>query len=106
MLSEIEDFSPFLTKGNDWSYECEWRMILPLTDASQVIGSGSTGIHLFEFPKSAIRSVIFGCRMTDSKKAEIRRILHESDEYLHVRCFDAQIDAVHYRLLVSEGQNI
>lgn len=102
MLSEIEDFLPFLTKGNDWSYECEWRMILPLTNASQVIGSGSTGLHLFEFPKSAIRSVIFGCRMTDSKKAEIRRILYDNNEYSHIRCVETKIDEKHYRVFVTD----
>jgi hypothetical protein len=102
VLSEVDDFSPFLTKSIDWSYENEWRMLAPLTSASEVIGNGPTAIHLFEFPKSAIKSVILGCRITSSKKTEIRRILCKNDEYLNVRIYNSQIDERHYRLSISE----
>lgn len=101
-LSEIEDFSPFLTKGSDWSYENEWRMLDLLSNASQIIGSGSAAVHLFDFPKSAIKAVIFGCRMADTKKTEICQILRDCDEYSHVRCAEARIDEKHYRVSLSE----
>lgn len=31
-----------ITKGIDWSYEAEWRMIMPLLAACHVIGDGPT----------------------------------------------------------------
>ena len=102
-LTEIEDFSPFLTKGIDWSYEAEWRMMMPLFAANQIIGEGPTAVHLFEVPKAAIKGVIFGCRMSDEKKTEIRQILQDSPEYEHVRCSQARIDEEHYRVLVTDG---
>jgi hypothetical protein len=103
VLSEVEDFSPFLTKGSDWSYETEWRMMLPLSTASRVIGDGPTAIHLFEYPKCAIRSVIFGCRMTESKQAEILQILYDIGEFEHVQRMKVQIDETRYRLLFTEA---
>jgi len=61
ILTEMEDFSPFLTKGLDWSYEAEWRMLMPLSSASVTTkGDGPMAIHLFAFPKSMVRSVIYG----------------------------------------------
>jgi hypothetical protein len=101
VLTELEDFSPFLTKGLDWSYEAEWRMLMPLSAASRTSGQGPTAIHLFAFPRSMVRRVIFGCRMAESKKAEIRQIINCSPEYENVQCAQAQIDARHYRLLTA-----
>lgn len=103
VLSEIEDFSPFLTKGVDWSYEAEWRMMVPLSSASVVIGDGPTAIHLYEFPKSAIRSVILGCRIPEPKALEIRQILCTTDEFKDVLCLRVQVDETHYRLVFTES---
>lgn len=102
VLSEMENFSPFLTKGLDWSYEAEWRLMLPLLSASVVIGEGQNAVHLYEFPRSAIRSVILGCRIPEAKEKEIRRVLHTTDEFKDVLCLRAQIDETHYRLGFSE----
>jgi hypothetical protein len=92
-----------LTKGKDWSYEAEWRMMVPFSSASRVIGDGSTAIHLFEFPKSMVRRVICGCRMSDSKKAEIRQILLGTPEYENVQCVDARVDETRYRVLLTDA---
>ena len=106
ILTEIEDFSPFLTKGQDWSYEAEWRMMMPLSDASQVVGEGSTAVHLFQFPKSMVRGVILGCRMTEPKKTEIRQILNAASEYDHVHLAGARIDDTLYRMLVTDEPRV
>jgi len=103
ILTEMEDFSPFLTKGRDWSYETEWRMMMPLAAASRIVGQPPAAVHLFEFPKSMVRSVICGCRMTDSKKAEILDILQRTQEYAHVTSLAAQVDESQYRVNVTEG---
>lgn len=104
VLSEMEDFSPFLTKGVDWHYETEWRMMIPLSSASAVIGDGPTAVHLYEFPRSAIRSVILGCRMLEAKAEEIRRVLRSANEFNDVTCLRAQIDETHYRLRFTENR--
>ena len=101
ILSESEGFSPFFTKGIDWSYEAEWRMMLPLFEANHVIGQGPTGVHLFAYPRTAIRSVIFGCRMTEATKRNLTNILQTVDELRSIECYQASIDKEHYRLRVS-----
>ncbi|WP_066270835.1 DUF2971 domain-containing protein [Hydrogenophaga palleronii] len=100
-LSEVDDFSAFMTKGLEWQYEAEWRMIQPLSSASRIIGDGPEAIHLFEFPAEAIRGVILGARMPEAKKVEIRGLLSQSPRYSHVRCVDARVDDEHYRVRVS-----
>jgi len=103
VLSEVEDFSPFLTKGQDWRYEAEWRMMAPLSSASKIIGDGPTARHLFEYPKSAIKSLIFGCRMTESKREEIRRVIGKTEGYANVPCIGAEVDETRYRLIIPRA---
>lgn len=97
-LLDINNFSPFLTKSIDWSYEAEWRMLLPLSSAAMTVGNGATTVHLFEYPRSAIKSIILGCRMNESKEKEIRQIITNADIFKNVACLKAEVDEVHYRL--------
>ena len=91
-------------KGVEWEYEAEWRMIVPLADASHVIGTGSEAIHLFSFPAQAVTSVILGCRMLEAKRAEIHALLAALPQYAHTRCIHAAIDNESYRLRVGPAQ--
>jgi len=102
-LADVEDFSPFMTKGTDWEYEAEWRMILPLHTASKVIGEGPQAVHLFEFPADAITSVVLGCRMAAQKKEKMRQVLSDFPHFSHVRCVEAEIDNEHYRVRVPRA---
>jgi hypothetical protein len=104
VLMEIQDFSPFLVKGKDWAYETEWRMMLPLERASRVFGVGPTAVHLFDFPTSAIRGLILGCRMPEATRTEIREIL-KAPEYTHVRCMEARVDETRYRVVIDEPKS-
>ena len=97
-LAEVEDFSSFMTKGTDWQYEAEWRMMMPLDAASTIVKNGQHAVHLYEFPADAITSVILGCRMGAQKKVEIKQVLANSPHFEHVRCVEAEIDNEHYRL--------
>lgn len=49
----------FLTKGSDWAYEKEHRMVLPLDLASEVINDN---LYLFYIPFEAVKSVTFGAK--------------------------------------------
>ncbi len=97
-LVEINSFLPFLTKGADWSYESEWRMVQPLDGASRVVGNAEEPVHLFAFPPHAVSSVILGCRMSEQKRAELQQIIAEIPAYCHVRCVQAELDERHYRV--------
>lgn len=102
VLSEIKDFSSFFTKSDDWKYEKELRMMYPLSDANAIIEIENDTIHLFNIPKSAIKSVIFGFRTSDIKKDEIRKILSANEEYKHVKILKANINETHYKLDITD----
>lgn len=97
-LSEIKNIEPFLTKGEAWRYETEWRIMDNLDAASDILGEGPDAVHLFEFPKKIIKSIIFGCKMSAVKKLEIQQILSSSIEYANVSCLQTQIDKSKYAL--------
>lgn len=100
-LSEIKNIEPFLTKGEEWGYETEWRIMDNLQKASEIIGEGVNGIHLFNFPKSIVKAVIMGCKMSETKKLEIKNILSSSIEYANVKFVQTQIDQSKYALTFS-----
>lgn len=104
-LADVDDFAPFMTKGTDWKYESEWRMIVPLDTASKIIGEGPHAVHLFEFPAQAITSVVLGSRMAASMKEYIRQILTNSPHFCHVRCVDAEIDNEYYLVRVPRANS-
>lgn len=59
------------TKAPNWSYEKEWRLIVPHNFANGII------------PLPAkITSVIFGCKMDDSRRRTVANILHHDVLYL------------------------
>jgi len=99
-LADVEDFSSLMTKGTDWQYEAEWRMMMPLDAASKIVKNGPHAVHLYKFPADAITSVILGCRMDAQKKEEIKQVLADSPHFEHVRCVEAEIDNEHYRVRV------
>ncbi|WP_374538099.1 DUF2971 domain-containing protein [Chitinimonas taiwanensis] len=101
-LMDLESFEPFLTKGKDWEYEREWRMMLPLADADHVIGQGGEAVHLFSFPAAAIKAVFFGERMDKLKCAEIMSILDAEDCFSHVECHQVKIDDMNFRLNMEQ----
>lgn len=98
ILEEIKDLSPYLTKGNVWKPECEWRMMLPICMRNKEL---SCGHNLFSFPALAIKSIIFGCRTTDITKNRVKEIIKNNPEFLHVKLMTASIDQEHYRINID-----
>lgn len=76
-------------------------MMLPLLEADRVIGTGVEGVHLFKFPRTAIRSIILGCRVTEKTKKDIISVLGTVEDLKNVLCYQASIDNEHYRLQFS-----
>jgi hypothetical protein len=52
----------FLRKSIEWAYEQEYRVTLPLNKSSRLLGKN---IHLFKINKSTIKSITFGCAMSE-----------------------------------------
>lgn len=100
ILGEIVDFSPFITKGKVWEFECEWRMMLPIYMREKELASGH---NLFSFPASAIKSIVFGCRSTDLTKEAVKKIIKGSSEFAHVEIMSSIIDVEHYKVNILKG---
>ncbi|MCF5657903.1 DUF2971 domain-containing protein [Pseudomonas poae] len=89
----------FLTKSEHWKYEKEWRMVVGLIDADEVISDVGGDICLYEFPASAIKAVFVGSKMQeDTLSALIKNI--DSDRSLsHLEIFKGKVHPINYSLI-------
>lgn len=84
----------FLTKSVDWKYEDEYRIIKKLDGYSHI----GNNIHLFNFPKTSIKSIYCGCDMDVNKKKEILSIIEKDEDLNHLKVFDSSISNKYYEL--------
>ncbi|MGY2231589.1 DUF2971 domain-containing protein [Pseudomonas tolaasii] len=98
-LADTNMSEVFLTKSEHWEYEKEWRMVVALADADELIPNGGENISLFRFPAEAIKSVFVGARMqADTFSALIKSI--EGDSSLeHLTIFKSKIHSTTYSLV-------
>jgi hypothetical protein len=68
------------TKGAEWAYQREWRIIRPLKDGTEAGG----GIVCFDVPPGAILSIIFGSRTTSTLEQEIRASVASNPALSHI----------------------
>jgi hypothetical protein len=92
----------FCVKSEHWQYEQEWRMIVTLRNCQNVIASQQDDIYLFEIPKSCIKGIILGCKMSTENKERVLNILSNDDEYRHVSIRQAEMDEREFRLRFIE----
>jgi len=78
---ELNGADLFYSKGAEWTYEKEWRIIRPLKDGAQI----SSGIFCFEVPPDAVKTITFGCRATQALEVEIRALVAAHSPLNHVR---------------------
>lgn len=98
ILEEVEDISPYLTKGNVWKSECEWRMMLPIHMRNKQLPCGH---NLFSFPPLAIKRIILGCRTTDVTKKIVKEVIKNNPDFMHVKLMNASIDQEHFRVNID-----
>lgn len=96
----VKDF--VWVKSYEWSYENELRMLYPLRDSKWVIPNGSDKIYLFPLPMNSIKSIIFGCKMSEDKKTEIKKIISDNSSCSHMQLKQAVIDDKEYKLNILE----
>ena len=61
----------FFSKHESWSYEQEWRVVVPLGDCSQP----SQGLHLMKICKTHISGIILGWRCSAADRASVRKAI-------------------------------
>ncbi len=67
-----------LTKSDHWSYEKEWRIIIP--DNTKYI----------PLPPRVISAIYFGCKISEENRNEILRCVGLTSEYSNIRLFQAK----------------
>jgi Protein of unknown function (DUF2971) len=80
----------FLTKSDAWSYEKEWRMLVPLSSCADPSG-------LEAFPPEILRSVIFGANSPSDYRGKMLDLLHDND-FAHVNIRRAKLNELSYAL--------
>ena len=74
-LYGIDGADLLLRKSVDWVYEIEWRLLIPLFLADEVINKNNETIHLVKFPTDCIESIIFGIKSNNELKDSIHKII-------------------------------
>jgi Protein of unknown function (DUF2971) len=65
----------YYRKSHEWSHEREWRLIKPLTMASEVIAREGFPLHLYEVPHEAIKGVILGNALPHDGRVKLFEVL-------------------------------
>lgn len=94
----------FFTKSIDWSYELEWRVVLPLERAAEAAEDGEWPLHLFALDSGCITGVVLGCRMADTDRASVLKTLGTSEALRHVRLQQAVEDKHEYGVHIEDVQ--
>lgn len=91
-LANVDGDALLVTKGSQWSYEREWRMLVPLKDATHSKTIGGDSIHLFAIPPAVLTGIVLGARATSATEAGLRHVLDKRRELRHVRVTRAILD--------------
>lgn len=90
-LATIDGDALLITKGTRWSCEREWRMLVPLRDATRSVTVGGDAVHLFAFPPDVLRGIILGINATLHTEAEVTSLLSRP-ELRHIKMTRAILD--------------
>jgi hypothetical protein len=90
-----------LTKGKEWEYEREWRMILPLTDTDRHPHATVGRIHLFDLPPDVITAVVVGARASAQTRDAIEHLIHSSSDLQHVIVKHAKVGLATYEVNIE-----
>jgi len=92
--ADFGDVSYLFIKSLDWTYEAEWRLILPLTFGRKV---GS--VVVYDFPPEAIREVIIGYRASPELRQKITA-LKEKHPLIQVK--QARPSSVTFQMILEK----
>lgn len=90
-----------LTKGLDWEYEQEWRVVLPLDDPQSFPHTVDGRLHLFPLPLTAVTAIILGARVGEATANDIRAVLLGSHDFAHVELRPALTSDTNYAVVIE-----
>ncbi|MFZ1701238.1 MAG: DUF2971 domain-containing protein [Pyrinomonadaceae bacterium] len=99
VLEEETGHKILYSKTEAWSAEREWRMLHALPDADVVVDT-EPPVYLFRFNPDCLREIIFGCRIPDEVKNQLRKAIDEGLN--HVKVYQVRPDDVTDQLHIDE----
>ncbi len=83
----------FFTKSDDWSYECEWRFVLPL-DPSR----SEDGEQYLPLPEGLLTTVILGSRVEEEDRARVMELVSGENLFREVEILQGSISDDEFRI--------
>jgi Protein of unknown function (DUF2971) len=90
-----------MTKSVEWSYEQEWRMVLPLDDQSGYPHSALGELHLFPIPGDAVSGIVLGHRCNGSTRQDVLSAIQANVSLAPVALRQALISDRRYEVLIE-----
>lgn len=100
ILSELKSEDVLVSNEASWSYEKEWRMLLPLESAVKILADDGDEIYLCSIPASAITGIIMGASASSQLHQEIMNLL-QLPEFNHIRLTSASLDSSNQTVQVN-----
>jgi len=94
-LHDLDTQKVYLTKSDDWSYEEEYRMFLPLKDRTKV---ERETIYLFKFPLDMISAIYCGNNILPKNLEKILQLRDSKKELSHVQVYTTRLSQKFYAL--------
>lgn len=94
-LHDLNTQKVYLTKSDDWIYEEEYRMFLPLENATE---TKRETIYLFKFPLDMINAIYCGCNMSSKNVETILQLINSKKELSHIQVYQANLSQKFYAL--------
>jgi len=93
------DFNVLLIKSEDWSYEEEKRLIVPLYEAVKKIKTQPLDINLYEMPHYLIKEIIVGTNISKENLETIREFSTlKNIELFQCKISETDFDMVRFKL--------
>ena len=99
-LSDLDGNDLLVTKAPTWSYEAEWRMLVPLADSARMTTtSEGDRVYLFPIPLSAVKAVVLGARASETLVNRVNLAV-SSSEATHIELLRAVLDQSDQRITI------
>lgn len=102
-LTAMDGVEMFFVKSTHWAYEREWRILRPLADAEVTQEASPFPIHLFRFPDSALRQIIFGPKMDHATRRALIATVTDRSSLQHVTFKQASLEKERYAVSISDA---
>lgn len=93
-----------LTKGVEWQYEREWRLLYSLNDPTLYPHTVSNGLHLFPISPQAFTAVVLGCRASEATQSAVRAALSGSPDLAHVELRQSRPSDTRYEVAIAAAK--